>query len=174
VFGASKVAADIMVQEYGRYFDMPTVCFRGGCLTGPAHAGAELHGFLAYLARACTDGRPYRVYGHKGKQVRDNLHAQDLAEAFWHFIQAPAAGGAVYNMGSGTHSNCSMLEAIELVEVASGRKLDWTYDDNARRGDHIWWISDLGRFQADYPAWSVTKSVTGIIEELVRQSRETG
>lgn len=165
IFGASKAAADLMVQEYGRYFGMPTVTFRGGCLTGPAHAGAELHGFLAYLVRACAEGRPYRVFGHKAKQVRDNLHARDLVEAFWAFVQAPRAG-EVYNMGGGTDSNCSMLEAIELAQRHTGRELDWTYHEEARIGDHIWWISDTGRFRAHYPSWGVTHDVDAIVAEI--------
>ena len=165
VFGASKAAADIMVQEYGRYFGMPTVCFRGGCLTGPAHAGAELHGFLAYLVRACVEGRPYRVFGHKAKQVRDNLHAHDLVKAFWHFIAAPRPG-EVYNIGGGIWSNCSMLEAIELTGDAVGRPLDWHYEDDARIGDHIWWISDVSKFRAHYPDWHVEHDVPAIITEI--------
>ena len=165
VFGASKVAADVMVQEYGRYFGMPTVCFRGGCLTGPAHAGAELHGFLAYLVRTCVERRPYRVFGYKGKQVRDNLHARDLVEAFWEYIQAPRPG-EVYNMGGGIYSNCSMLEAIDMTEKTVGRKLDWTYVDEARIGDHKWWISDLAKFQAHYPGWRVQHNVPAIIAEI--------
>jgi len=165
VFGASKVAADVMVQEYGRYFGIPTVCFRGGCLTGPAHAGAELHGFLAYLVRACTEGRPYRIFGYKGKQVRDNLHARDLVEAFWQFIQVPRPG-EVYNMGGGVYSNCSMLEAIEMTETAVGRKLDWSYVDEARIGDHKWWVSDLAKFQSHYPDWRVQHDVPAIIDEI--------
>src|SRR4051795_13292687 len=147
LFGASKVAADVLVQEYGRYFDMPTVCFRGGCLTGPAHAGAELHGFLSYLMRATVSGRKYRVFGYKGKQVRDNIHSFDLVEAFAEFITAPRAG-EVYNMGGSRHSNCSMLEAIDLCEEISSRKLNWSYDETNRIGDHIWWISNVRKFQA--------------------------
>jgi CDP-paratose 2-epimerase len=156
VFGASKAAADLMVQEYGRYFGLPTVCFRGGCLTGPAHAGAELHGFLAYLVRACAEGRSYRVFGHKAKQVRDNLHARDLVEAFWHFVTAPRPG-EVYNIGGGIWSNCSMLEAIDLSERAVGRQLDWSYEEEARIGDHVWWVSDISKFREHYPGWSVTR-----------------
>jgi CDP-paratose 2-epimerase len=165
VFGASKTAADIMVQEYGRYFGMKTAAFRGGCLTGPAHAGAELHGFLAYLVRAVVEGLPYRVFGHKAKQVRDNLHARDLVEAFWEFVQAPRSG-EVYNMGGGTWSNCSMIEAIRSAEAYVGRKLDWTYLDEARIGDHIFWISDVSKFRAHYPRWSVKHDVDAIIREI--------
>ena len=171
VFGASKVAADVLVQEYGRYFGMPTVALRGGCLTGPAHAGAELHGFLAYLVRACADGLPYRIFGYKGKQVRDNLHARDLVEAFWAYVQAPRPGEA-YNMGGGTTSNCSMLEAIELAERHVGRKLNWTYEEGARVGDHIWWVSDTSKFEAHYPEWSVVHNVDDIVREIAEALRQ--
>lgn len=171
VFGASKVAADVMVQEYGRYFNLPTVAFRGGCLTGPAHAGAELHGFLAYLVRACAEGRPYRVFGHKAKQVRDNLHARDLVDAFWHYVRAPRPG-EVYNIGGGTWSNCSMLEAIVLAEKSTARPLNWTYDETARVGDHIWWISDVSKFRAHYPGWQVRYDVPAIIGEIASALRE--
>ena len=170
VFGASKAAADLMVQEYGRYFDLATACFRGGCLTGPAHAGTELHGFLAYLVRACAEGRPYRIFGYEGKQVRDNLHARDLAEAILAFIEAPR-NGEVYNMGGGIYSNCSMLEAIEIAENSTGRKLDWSYVDEARVGDHKWWISDVSKFRAHYPDWSVRHDVPAIIDEIARALR---
>jgi CDP-paratose 2-epimerase len=165
VFGASKVAADVMVQEYGRYFGMKTVCFRGGCLTGPAHAGAELHGFLAYLMKCTASGRPYRVFGYSGKQVRDNIHSHDLVEAFWQFFCAPRSG-EVYNIGGARHSNCSMLEAIRLCEEISGRKLDWTYIDEHRSGDHVWWISDVRRFQAHYPQWRFHYGLREILEEI--------
>jgi CDP-paratose 2-epimerase len=165
VFGASKAAADLMVQEYGRYFGMPTVAFRGGCLTGPAHAGAELHGFLAYLVRACFEGRPYRVFGYKAKQVRDNLHAADLVAAFWAFVQSPRSGEA-YNIGGGMTSNCSMLEAIELAQHHTGRELSWTYEDQARVGDHIWWISDTAKFRSHYPDWAVRHDVDAIVGEI--------
>jgi len=165
VFGASKVAADVMVQEYGRYFGMPTVCFRGGCLTGPGHAGTELHGFLSYLMKCCVTGTPYRVFGYKAKQVRDNIHAADLVEAFWHFCEAPRAG-AVYNIGGGRHSHCSMLEAIALCEAISCRKLAWEYVDQARTGDHMWYVSDLRRFQADYPGWSQRSNLNQLLEDI--------
>ncbi len=141
LFGASKVAADVLAQEYGRYFGMKTATFRGGCLTGPAHSGAELHGFLAYLVKCVVTGRPYTIYGYKGKQVRDNIHSYDLVNAFWHFFQNPREGGAVYNMGGSRHSNCSMLEAIRMAEELCGRELNYTLSDEARSGDHIWWIS---------------------------------
>ncbi|HEY1173755.1 MAG TPA: NAD-dependent epimerase/dehydratase family protein [Verrucomicrobiae bacterium] len=165
LFGCSKVAADLLVQEYGRYFGMKTVCFRGGCLTGPAHAGAELHGFLSYLMKCTAEGRAYRVFGYKGKQVRDNIHSHDLVNAFWSFYQQPKSG-AVYNIGGSRHSNCSMLEAIDLCERISGRNLDWTYVEENRSGDHIWWVSDVQRFQKDYPAWSYRYDLRGILEEI--------
>jgi CDP-paratose 2-epimerase len=165
LFGCSKVAADVLVQEYGRYFGMKTVCFRGGCLTGPAHAGAELHGFLSYLMKCTVEGRPYRVFGYKGKQVRDNIHSHDLVNAFWSFYQQPRSG-AVYNMGGSRHSNCSMLEAIQLSEEISGRKLNWSYLEENRSGDHIWWISDVRRFQRDYPQWRYRYDLKAILREI--------
>ena len=165
LFGASKAAADILVQEYGRYFGMPTACFRGGCLTGPAHAGTELHGFLSYLMKCTVTGRPYRVFGYNGKQVRDNIHSFDLVEAFAAFIKAPRSG-EVYNLGGSRHSNCSMLEAINLCEEISGRRLSWTYEENNRIGDHIWWISDVRRFQEHYPAWKFRYGLREILEEI--------
>src|SRR5947209_13325335 len=152
LFGVSKVAADVMTQEYGRYFGLKTVAFRGGCLTGPAHSGAELHGFLAYLVKCAVTGKTYTLYGYKGKQVRDNIHSYDLVNAFWHFMQSPRAG-AVYNMGGSRHSNCSVLEAIRCVEELCGRELDYTLSESARSGDHIWWISDVRKFRLDYPQW---------------------
>ena len=165
LFGASKMAADILVQEYGRYFGMKTVCFRGGCLTGPAHAGTELHGFLAYLMKCTVSGKPYRVFGYKGKQVRDNIHSHDLVEAFWQFFQAPRSG-EVYNLGGSRHSNCSMLEAIAQCEQISGRKLDWSYVNDNRIGDHIWWISGVRRFQSHYPAWKYRYDLPAILQEI--------
>lgn len=165
LFGASKVAADVLVQEYGNYFGMFTACFRGGCLTGPAHAGTELHGFLAYLMKCTVSGRPYRVFGYKGKQVRDNIHSHDLVEAFWRFFQAPRAG-RVYNIGGGRHSNCSMREAIDLCQEISGRELIYTYEEDNRIGDHIWWISDVRHFQADYPGWQHRYGLRDILEEI--------
>jgi CDP-paratose 2-epimerase len=167
LFGASKAAADLMVQEYGRYFDMPTVCLRGGCLTGPHHSGAELHGFLAYLARATAEGRPYRVFGYKGKQVRDNIHSFDVCRFFEEFANAPRIA-AVYNLGGGRENSVSMLEAIARFEEAIGRKLDWTYVDENRVGDHICYISDLRRIRADYPDWELTRSLDDIIDEIAR------
>jgi CDP-paratose 2-epimerase len=165
LFGASKVAADVLVQEYGRYFGMPTACFRGGCLTGPAHAGTELHGFLSYLMKCTVTGRPYRVFGYNGKQVRDNIHSFDLVEAFAAFIDAPRSG-EVYNLGGSRHSNCSMLEAIELCEEISGRKLTWSYVEDNRIGDHIWWISDVRKFQQHYPRWSFRYGLREILDEI--------
>ena len=171
VFGASKVAADVLVQEYGRYFGMKTGVFRGGCLTGPAHSGAELHGFLAYLVKCVVTGRPYTIFGYKGKQVRDNIHSHDLVNAFWHFAQAPRAG-AVYNMGGARHSNCSMLEAIEISEKLAGKKLQYTLSDDSRSGDHIWWISDVRKFKADYPAWDFEYGLDRILKEIVEATQE--
>ena len=165
LFGVSKTAGDLLVQEYGRYFGMPTAVFRGGCLTGPAHAGARLHGFLSYLMRCTISGERYTVYGHGGKQVRDNLHSDDLVLAFDAFHSAPRAG-AVYNIGGGRTSNCSMLEAIELCERIADRKLDWALADDERIGDHRWWISDLTEFQADYPEWRPTLDVEQILREI--------
>jgi CDP-paratose 2-epimerase len=165
IFGASKVAADVMVQEYGRYFGMKTVCFRGGCLTGPNHSGAKLHGFLAYLMKCCVKGLPYTVFGYNGKQVRDNIHSSDLVNAFDAFFRNPRSG-EVYNIGGGRHSNCSMLEAIALCEQISGRELTWEYQEDNRMGDHIWWISDLSRFRNHYPEWRLEYDVRSILTEI--------
>ena len=151
IFGASKVAADVMVQEYGQYFGMRTGVFRGGCLTGPAHSGAELHGFLAYLVRCAVTRKPYTIFGYKGKQVRDNIHSNDLVQCFWHFYRGPKPG-AVYNMGGSRYSNCSMLEAIDLIAELGGGEVDYTLSDAARSGDHIWWISDVRQVPARLPA----------------------
>ena len=165
LFGASKAAADILVQEYGRYFGMKTACFRGGCLTGPSHSGTELHGFLAYLMRCVVTGAPYMVFGYAGKQVRDNIHSADLVRAFHEFAKAPRSG-EVYNIGGGRFSNCSMLEAIDLCEEITGKKLNWTYSDQNRRGDHIWWVSDNGKFMKHYPDWRLDYDVRMILEEI--------
>jgi CDP-paratose 2-epimerase len=165
LFGASKLAADMLVQEYGRYFGLRTACFRGGCLTGPAHAGTELHGFLAYLMKCTVQGKPYRIFGYKGKQVRDNIHSFDLVNAFWHFFQAPRVA-EVYNIGGSRHSCCSMLEAIAACESISGRRLDWTYVDDNRIGDHIWWISDVSKFQRHYPGWSYRYDLSAILSQI--------
>jgi CDP-paratose 2-epimerase len=164
LFGVSKAAADLMVQEYGRYFDLATVCFRAGCLTGPGHAGAELHGFLAYLMKCAVTGRPYTVFGYGGRQVRDNIHSADLVAAFEEVIQRPAAG--VFNIGGGRESNCSMLEAIALCEEIAGRELQWTYSEQNRKGDHQWWISDLSAFRSRYPGWSLRHDLAGILREI--------
>jgi CDP-paratose 2-epimerase len=172
LFGVSKASADLLVQEYGRYFQMPTVCFRGGCLTGPNHAGTQLHGFLSFLMRATVTGQPYTVFGYGGKQVRDNIHSADLVAAFEAFHQAPRDGGAVYNIGGGRFCNCSMLEAIELCQTISGRALDWTLSEHNRIGDHRWWISDLRPFQRDYPQWSPTRGLEDILREILAENAE--
>jgi CDP-paratose 2-epimerase len=171
LFGVSKAAADLMVQEYGRYFDMPTVCFRAGCLTGPNHAGAKLHGFLSYLMRCTVAGDPYTVFGYGGRQVRDNIHSADLVSAFEAFHRAPRAA-AVYNIGGGRHSNCSMIEAIELCERIAGRRLDLSLSDSARTGDHRWWISDVRPFQRDYPAWDFEYDLRAILQEIHAENAE--
>ncbi|HTO01325.1 MAG TPA: NAD-dependent epimerase/dehydratase family protein [Microthrixaceae bacterium] len=165
VFGASKVAADIMVQEYGRYFDMKTACFRGGTLTGPGHSAAELHGFLAYVMRCAMTGTPYRVFGYGGKQVRDAIHSADLVNAFDAVFEAPRSA-AVYNIGGGRHSNCSVIEAIALCEEISGKEMSWSYVEENRIGDHIWWIGDNGRFESDYPEWKLRYDVPAILREI--------
>ncbi len=171
LFGVSKAAADLMVQEYGRYFGMPTVCFRGGCLTGPQHAGAQLHGFLAYLAKCAVTGTPYTVFGYGGKQVRDNIHCADLVACFEAFAREPRSA-AVYNIGGGRFSNCSMLEAIAACERISGRELDWSLSDQNRIGDHRWWISDLEEFRADYPGWEPRYGIEAIITEIIERNAE--
>lgn len=165
VFGASKVAADVMVQEYGKYFNMNTGVFRGGCLTGPNHSGAQLHGFLAYLMKCALTKQPYTIFGYKGKQVRDNIHSFDLVNMFWHFYQNPKQG-EVYNAGGGRHSNCSMLEAIELCEEISGNKLSLSYAEANRIGDHIWYISDLSKFKKHYPAWDWSYNLKDTLIEM--------
>jgi CDP-paratose 2-epimerase len=165
LFGASKVAADVMVQEYGRYFGMPTCCLRGGCLTGPNHSGVELHGFLSYLIKCCLEGRTYRVFGYKGKQVRDNIHSHDVVAFMLAFIEKPRPG-EVYNIGGGRQNSCSILEAFELAEQASGKKMQYEYVDQNRIGDHICYISDLSKMMAHYPGWSITKSLPTIFTEI--------
>ena len=165
LFGVSKSAADLMVQEYGRYFGLKTGCFRGGCLTGPAHAGAELHGFLAYLMKCAIEGKPYKVFGYKGKQVRDNIHAHDLVDALWHFQQAPRIG-EIYNIGGSRYSNCSMREAIEICERITGKSMNYTYLEENRVGDHVWWISDVRKFQNHYPSWSYKYDLESILLEI--------
>ncbi|MBS1882439.1 MAG: NAD-dependent epimerase/dehydratase family protein [Actinobacteria bacterium] len=171
LFGVSKAAADLLVQEYGYYFDMPTVCFRGGCLTGPQHAGAKLHGFLAYLMKCTVTGTPYTIFGYEGKQVRDNIHSADLIAAFDEFRKAPRPH-AVYNIGGGRTSNCSMLEAIEVCERVSGKALEWTMGEEPRIGDHRWWISDLEPFKADYPDFTLRYGIEEILQEMYEQNLE--
>lgn len=166
LFGASKVAADIMVQEYGRYFNMPTCCLRGGCLTGPNHSGVELHGFLSYLVKCNLEGKQYTVFGYKAKQVRDNIHSHDVAAFMWEFSQAPRSG-EVYNLGGGKENSCSMLEAFAKVEAISGKKMNSVYSDKNREGDHICYYSDLRKMKEHYPKWGITKSLDAIFEEIV-------
>jgi CDP-paratose 2-epimerase len=165
LFGASKVAADVLVQEYGRYFGMKTACFRGGCLTGPNHSGTQLHGFLAYLMKCAVTQMPYTIFGYKKKQVRDNIHSADLIRAFHEFYKRPRSG-EVYNMGGGRHSNCSMLEAIAICERITSKPLQSSYVEQSRRGDHIWWVSDLSRFQQHYPQWKMQYEVPQILQEI--------
>jgi CDP-paratose 2-epimerase len=167
LFGASKAAADIMVQEYGRYFGMPTVCFRGGCLTGPNHSGVELHGFLSFLVKTALRGKTFTIFGYKGKQVRDQIHSVDVVRAFEAFIAAPRAG-EVYNLGGGRDSNASILECFDMIESESGRPVSWKYDEKNREGDHICYISDMQKFRAHYPRWSLTRKVPDIVAEMVR------
>ncbi|HVC06760.1 MAG TPA: NAD-dependent epimerase/dehydratase family protein [Solirubrobacterales bacterium] len=171
LFGVSKAAADLLVQEYGHYFEMPTVCFRGGCLTGPQHAGAKLHGFLAYLMKCTATGTPYTVFGYAGKQVRDNIHSADLIAAFAAFHNSPRPA-AVYNIGGGRFSNCSMLEAIEVCEQIADRELSWEMGQEPRIGDHRWWISDLAPFKADYAGWDLRYGVEDILQEMYEQNIE--
>lgn len=165
LFGASKLAADILVQEYGNYFHMKTACFRCGCLTGPSHSGTKLHGFLSYLIKCIVENTPYEIIGYKGKQVRDNIHSFDLVNAFWHYYLNPKAG-EVYNMGGGRLNNCSILEAIDLSETICQKKLQWHYTDRPRIGDHIWWISDYNKFQRDYPEWGIEYSIQKMLSEI--------
>jgi CDP-paratose 2-epimerase len=165
LFGASKAAADLLVQEYGRYFGIKSACFRCGCLTGAGHSGAELHGFLSYLMICTITGKPYTVLGYKGRQVRDNIHSADLVDALYAFYQAPRVA-AVYNLGGGRYSNCSVIEAIAACEGRAGKRLRRSYTERNRVGDHIWWISDLRRFQADYPDWRIRYSIDDIFDDL--------
>jgi CDP-paratose 2-epimerase len=171
LFGVSKTAADLLVQEYGRYFGMPTVSFRGGCLTGPNHAGARLHGFLSYLMRCTVTGEPYTVHGYGGKQVRDNIHSADLVRAIAAFHERPRAG-AVYNIGGGRESNCSLLEAIELCERIAGRELAWELAETPRVGDHRWWISDLDEFRRDYPGWRLEYGLEALLRDIYERNVE--
>ncbi len=167
LFGVSKIASDVMVQEYGKYFGLKTVSFRGGCLTGPAHSGAQLHGFLSYLVKCIASGRDYTIFGYKGKQVRDNIHSSDLINAFYHFYLNPQQG-EVYNMGGSRHSNISMLEAIKKIEKVLNKKAKWKYRAEPRVGDHIWYISDVSKFKSHYPDWGFKYSIDEIIEDICR------
>ena len=169
LFGSSKTAADIYVQEYGRNLGIKTGIFRLGCITGKNHAGAELHGFLSYLFKAIKNNMKYTIFGYKGKQVRDNIHSTDLVNTFSEFHKIPKKG-AVYNIGGGLESNCSMLEAIKIGEEISGKKLNYNYVDDSRIGDHIWYISDLSKFKKDYPNWKISYNINRIIEEIYNDS----
>ncbi|HYA86570.1 MAG TPA: NAD-dependent epimerase/dehydratase family protein [Nitrospirota bacterium] len=171
LFGASKVAADIMVQEYGRYFGMPTCCLRGGCLTGPNHSGVELHGFLSYLIKCNLENRVYRIFGYKGKQVRDNIHSFDVATFISGFINSPRVG-EVYNIGGGRNNSISILEAFNLIESISGIKMLFEYTENNRSGDHICYISDLTKMQCHYPTWNITKGIQTIFKEIYESWQE--
>jgi len=170
LFGASKAAADLMAQEYGRYFKMSVGVFRGGCLTGPSHSGVELHGFLSYLVKVSLSGGSYSVYGYKGKQVRDNIHSHDVVRAIEEFAANPRPG-EVYNLGGGRENSISMLEAIARIERLVGRKLDWRYVEEARRGDHICYISNMGKFRSHYPGWRITRGIDAILQEMVAAQR---
>lgn len=165
LFGASKVAADVLVQEYGRYFGLRTGVFRGGCLTGPNHSAVQLHGFLSYLMKCAMTGEHYTVFGYKGKQVRDNIHSYDLVQMFWHFYQQPRCG-EVYNAGGGRFSQCSMQEAIALCEEITGKPMNYSYSETNRQGDHIWWISDVSKFRAHYPDWHWQYTLRDILEQI--------
>ncbi len=171
LFGASKVAGDILVQEYGRYFGMKTGSFRGGCLTGPSHSGTMLHGFLAYLMKCVVTGNQYTVLGYKGKQVRDNIHSYDFVNALYHFYKAPRSG-EVYNMGGSRYSNCSMLEGIEMAQEIAGKKLNWIYTDKNRIGDHIWWISSVQKFKNHFPDWDFQYNIRTILEEIYQKNKD--
>lgn len=170
LFGASKVAADILVQEYGRYFGMPTCCLRGGCLTGPNHSGVELHGFLSYLVKCNLEGREYRVFGYKGKQVRDNIHSEDVARFMWEFLEAPRVA-EVYNLGGGKENSCSILEAFHLASEFSGKAQNYTYVDENRIGDHICYYSDLRKMRDHYPSWDITISLRETVRQIVEAWR---
>jgi CDP-paratose 2-epimerase len=170
LFGASKAAADLVAQEYGRYFKMSVGVFRGGCLTGPAHSGVELHGFLAYLVKVAINGAQYSVFGYKGKQVRDNIHSHDVVRAIEEFAANPRPG-EVYNIGGGRENSISILEAIELIEQMTGGKLDWRYVEEARKGDHICYISNLAKFKSHYPKWKITRGLDAILEEIIVSQR---
>lgn len=171
LFGVSKLAADVMVQEYGRYFGMKTGIFRCGCMTGPMHSGAKLHGFLAYLMKCCVTGTEYEILGYKGKQVRDNIHSADLLNAFYRFYLQPRPG-EVYNMGGSRFSNCSLLEAVALCEQIAGKKLKARYADKNRTGDHIWWISDISKFCGHYPGFALTRDVPAILQDIFQYNKD--
>ncbi|QYY36575.1 NAD-dependent epimerase/dehydratase family protein [Ruficoccus sp. ZRK36] len=171
LFGASKVAADVMVQEYGRYFGIPTCCLRGGCLTGPNHSGVELHGFLSYLVKCNLEEREYTVFGYKGKQVRDNIHSLDVARFMWAFYQNPRIG-EVYNLGGGKQNSCSILEAFKRIESLGGKPMKYKYVDKNREGDHICYYSDLSKMRSHYPDWDITKSLDDIFSEILISWRE--
>jgi len=171
IFGASKVAADVMAQDSGKYFGITPGVFRGGCLTGPLHSGAELHGFLSYLIKCCLMRRTYHIYGYKGKQVRDNIHSYDLVNAFFHFHEKPRYG-EVYNMGGGRFANISVLEAIDLCERICQEKLSWDYTEVNRKGDHIWYISDVSKFKSHYPQWDLTYTVDRSVTEIFQAQKE--
>lgn len=171
LFGASKVAADILVQEYGKYFGMKTGVFRGGCLTGPNHSGTQLHGFLSYLMKCAITGDKYTVFGYQGKQVRDNIHSWDLVNMFWHFYQNPRQG-EVYNAGGGRHSNCSMAEAIAMCEQITGKPMNYEYSEINRVGDHIWWISDVSKFKLHYPTWTWKYNINDILTQIYTATKE--
>jgi CDP-paratose 2-epimerase len=165
LFGASKVAGDVMVQEYGRYFGMPTCCLRGGCLTGPNHSGVELHGFLSYLLKCNVEGREYRVFGYQGKQVRDNIHSFDVARFMYEYYRAPRIA-EVYNLGGGRDNSCSILEAFEMAESITGKSMQWRYVQDARAGDHVCYYSDLRKMRAHYPGWDISKPLGDIMSEI--------
>jgi len=165
LFGVSKASADLLVQEYGKYFGLKTACFRGGCLTGPSHSGVELHGFLSYLMKCAITGKEYTIFGYKGKQVRDNIHSYDLVNAFFHFYKNPGSG-EIYNIGGGRFSNCSMLEAIKMCEGITGKKMNYKYIDKPRIGDHIWWVSNVKKFKDKYKDWQLTYDVPSVLKEI--------
>ena len=167
LFGASKLSADLLVQEYGRYFDLRTVCFRGGCLTGEYHSGAMLHGFLSFLVKTILNKKKYYIFGYKGKQVRDNIHSSDVVSAFYEFILKPRIGGNIYNLGGGRENSCSVLEAIELIEAISNKKSNYKILKNNRKGDHIWWISDNSKFEKDYPSWKIKTTLSQSLKQMV-------
>lgn len=168
IFGASKVAADIAVQEYGKYFNLNTVCFRAGCLTGPSHSGAELHGFLSYLVKCCLSGKLYTIYGYKGKQVRDNIHSNDLVKMFWEYIKKPTKG-EVYNVGGGIKNSCSILEAIKIIEIKTRKKMLFKFTKKNRVGDHIWYISNLQKFKKAYPKWRMSHNLDKIVSDIIKE-----